>query len=51
MMIYLGDKFACSTAGGSKGAIDPKTFRKYIWPMIEAISDLEPYVYVHFASL
>jgi hypothetical protein len=32
----------CSTVGGSTGAIDPKTFRKYMWPFIHAVSDLEP---------
>ena len=34
----------CSTVGGSSGAIDPKTFRKYIWPFIRAMADLEPAV-------
>ena len=32
---------ACSAAGGSDGAIDPKTWRKYIWPFVYAIADLE----------
>ena len=31
----------CSMVGGSTGAIDPKTFRKYMWPFIHAVSDLE----------
>ncbi len=30
-----------STVGGSTGAIDPKTFRKYMWPYIRSIVDLE----------
>ena len=34
----------CSTAGGSCGAIDPKTLRKYMWPFIHAIAALEPAV-------
>jgi len=32
----------CSMVGGSAGAVDPKTLRKYIWPLIYRISDLEP---------
>jgi len=31
----------CSTVGGSLGAIDPKTFRKYMWPFIHAMANLE----------
>lgn len=41
---YPKEKLACGTVGGSNGAIDPKTLRKYIWPFIKAISDLEPEV-------
>jgi hypothetical protein len=32
----------CSMVGGLEGAVDPKTLRKYIWPLIYAVSDLEP---------
>ena len=34
----------CSMVGGSLGAIDPKTFHKYIWPFIRAMTNLEPAV-------
>ena len=34
----------CSTVGGSSGAIDPKTFRKYMWPFIHAMANLESVV-------
>lgn len=35
----------CAAAGDAeKGAIDPKTWRKYIWPMIYALADLESVV-------
>lgn len=44
MMVYPGDKAASALAGGSQGAIDPKTLRKYVWPMIRAIASLEPFV-------
>lgn len=44
MMVYPGDKAASTTAGGSEGAIDPKTLRKYVWPMIRAIARLESQV-------
>lgn len=44
MKVYPSQNVACSTAGGSSGAIDPKTLRKYVWPMIRAVSDLEQYV-------
>ena len=30
-----------STVGGSTGAIEPKTFRKHMWPFIRAIAELE----------
>jgi hypothetical protein len=33
----------CSmVGGGSERAVDPKTLRKYIWPLIYAVSDMEP---------
>jgi hypothetical protein len=43
-MVYPGDKAASALAGGSQGAIDPKTLRKYVWTMIRAIASLEPFV-------
>jgi hypothetical protein len=33
---------ACSMVGGLERAVDPKTLRKYIWPLIYAVSDTEP---------
>ena len=44
MKCYPTEETACAAAGGHTGAIDPKTHRKYIWPFIEAIANLEPYV-------
>jgi hypothetical protein len=41
---YPKQSSACSAAGGSSGAIDPKTWRKYIWPFVYAIADLESIV-------
>jgi hypothetical protein len=31
---YLLQEEGCAKAAGDNGAIDPKTWRKYIWPMI-----------------
>ena len=42
--VYPKQGPACSAAGGSNGAVDPKTWRKYIWPFIYAIADLESLV-------
>lgn len=44
MKRYPTEEHACSTVGGSQGAIDAKTLRKHIWPLITALSDLEPHV-------
>jgi hypothetical protein len=40
----------CEVVGGSDGAIDPKTFRKWVWAFIFAISYLEEEV-VSFVCL
>lgn len=37
MKIYSTEAAMCGHAGG----VDPKTFRKWIWPFIYALSDLE----------
>jgi len=42
--VYPKQNVACSAAGGTRGAVDPKTFRKYVWPFVSAISDLEQIV-------
>lgn len=35
----------CAAAGTvAKGAVDPKTWKKYLWPMIWALADLESIV-------
>ena len=44
MKCYPTEGPACAAAGGHKRAVDPKTLRKYIWPFIVAISDLETHV-------
>jgi hypothetical protein len=31
----------CAAVGGSGGAVDPKTYRKWVWAYIEAVSDLK----------
>jgi hypothetical protein len=43
MKIYAKEKVTCGAVGGQRGAVDPKTLRKYTWPMIKAIAALEPY--------
>ena len=44
LFCYPKQEEGCATAAGVKGAINPKTWRKYIWPMIYALSDLESVV-------
>jgi hypothetical protein len=44
MKIYPKQGVACSAVGGRDGAVDPKTFRKYAWPFIYALADLESIV-------
>ena len=44
MKAYPKQGVACSMAGEMNGAIDPKTHRKYMWPFIHAIAELEPFV-------
>ena len=39
---YPKTQEGCSAAGTTdKGAVDPKTWRKYIWPWVHALADLE----------
>ena len=35
---------ACAIAGGSGGAVDPKTHHKFVWAFIYAIADAESIV-------
>ena len=41
MKLYGTEPEMCANAGGSCGAIDPKTFRKWVWPFIEALAELQ----------
>jgi hypothetical protein len=40
LKVYLREAPGCSDVGGSKGAIDPKTLRKWVWLFIERIAEL-----------
>ena len=40
LKVYPREAPGCSAVGGSKGAIDPKTFRKWVWLFIERIAEL-----------
>jgi len=51
MKVYPKQEGGSSAAGGSSGVIDPKTWRKYIWPFIEAIAYLEQFVVSYFCML
>lgn len=44
MNVYPKQDGGSATAGVSGGAIDPKTWRKYFWPFVEAIAYLEQFV-------
>ena len=41
----------CTIAGGSGGAIDPKTHRKFVWAFIYAIANAESIVVSRVLSL
>ncbi len=41
---YLRQSAVCSMVGGSTGAIDPKTFWKYMWPFICSVANLKTVV-------
>jgi hypothetical protein len=40
LKVYLSEGLGCSAVGGSKGAIDPKTMRKWVWLFLERIAAL-----------
>jgi hypothetical protein len=40
LKVYPREGPGCSTVGGLKGAIDPKTKRKWVWWMLECIAVL-----------
>ena len=41
MKAYPLQAQGCAAVGRSGGAVDPKTYRKWVWAYIEAVSDLE----------
>jgi hypothetical protein len=40
LKVYPRQAPGCSAVGGSGGAIDPKTMRKWVWLFIERIGEL-----------
>jgi hypothetical protein len=40
LKVYPREGPGCSAVGGSKGAIDPKTMRKWVWLFLERIAEL-----------
>ncbi len=44
MKVYATENSTCAVLGGSNGAIDPKTMRKWVWKFIEKIAELGPVV-------
>jgi hypothetical protein len=40
LKVYPREAPGCAAVGGSKGAIDPKTMRKWVWLVLERIADL-----------
>ena len=44
MKTYHTKEPACATAEGHGGSIDPKTICKYIWPIFEGFTNLEPFM-------
>jgi len=41
LKVYPKQGPACSVVGGTKSAVDPKTFRKWVWEFIFVIAELE----------
>ena len=44
MKVYANESPMCSVLGGTRGAIDPKTMRKWVWKFIQKIAELRPVV-------
>jgi hypothetical protein len=40
LKVYPKQSPGCSVAGASSGAVDPKTFKKWVWMFIENIQEL-----------
>jgi hypothetical protein len=41
---YPTEGVSSAAAGGSRGKVDPKTFRKWVWLFVSAIVELYPFV-------
>ena len=42
--MYPTEGVCCEAVGRAKGRVNPKTYRKWVHPFMEPLSDLEPYV-------
>jgi hypothetical protein len=40
MKVYPKQGLGCAVVGASRGAVDPKTHRKWVWAFVEANSEL-----------
>ena len=40
LKVYAKEGPGCAVVGGAHGGVDPKTYRKWVWAFIEAISEL-----------
>lgn len=51
LKVYPKQGPGCSVVGGCAGAVDPKTFRKWVWAFIKAIAELEEVVVSIFFNI
>ena len=51
LKVYQREGPGCFAVGGSKGAIDPKTMRKWVWLFLERIAELADHVVSLFVPL
>jgi hypothetical protein len=51
MKIYGKEADLCAHAGDTSGLVDPKTYRKWVWPFVEALAEMEYNVVSCFVSL
>ena len=40
LKVYPREGPGCAAVGGSRGAVDPKTMRKWVWLLLERIAEL-----------
>ena len=40
LKVYPREGPGCAAVGGSRGAVDPKTMRKWVWLLLERITEL-----------